>query len=156
GRDIFVLQTVALKPNDHLMELLIMVDTLRRASAKSISAVIPYFCYCRQDRKDKPRGPITAKLVAHLFVNAGVNRVLTMDLHTDQIQGFFDIPVDNLRGGVLLANALKKDVGVNDLVVVTPDVGSIKLARAYACQLGVDYAVVDKQRYNAAHIEVVN
>lgn len=156
GRDVFALQSVALNPNDYLMELLIMVDTLRRASAKSVTAVIPYYGYCRQDRKDKPRVPITAKLVANLLINAGANRVLTMDLHTDQIQGFFDIPVDNLRGSLLLSNAFRKEIGVDNLVVVTPDVGSIKLARAFACQLGVDYAIVDKQRYNSSHVEVVN
>jgi ribose-phosphate pyrophosphokinase len=155
GRDIFVFQSVALDPNNYLMELLIMIDTLKRASAKSIAVVMPYFGYCRQDRKDKPRVPITAKLVANLLVNAGANRVLTMDLHTDQLQGFFDIPVDNLHGRPSLADTFRKEVGVDNLVVVTPDIGSIKLARAYASFLGVDFAIVDKHRRNATSVEVI-
>lgn len=154
GRDVFVLQSIALDPNNYLMELLIIVDALRRASAKSIAAIIPYFGYSRQDRKDKPRVPITAKLVANLLVNAGVTRVLTMDLHAGQIQGFFDIPVDNLYGRHCLAAAFKEHA-IGELVVVAPDIGSVKLARSYASYLGADLAIVDKQRYSAHDVEVV-
>lgn len=154
GRDVFILQTIALDPNNHLMELLIIVDALKRSSARSIAAVIPYFGYCRQDRKDKPRVPITAKLVANLLTNAGATRVLTMDLHAGQLQGFFDIPVDNLYGRPLLTAAFKR-FEPNNLIVLAPDVGSVKLARAYAAQLGVDFAVVDKHRIDAERVEVV-
>lgn len=154
GQDVFVLQTIALDPNNYLMELLIIVDALKRASAKSIAAVIPYFGYSRQDRKDKPRVPITAKLVANLMVDAGVTRVLTMDLHAGQIQGFFDIPVDNLYGRPCLAQAFT-GYASGELVVVAPDVGSVKLARSYANHLGADLAIVDKQRFNAHDVEVV-
>lgn len=153
GRDIFVLQTVALNPNYYLMELLIMIDALKRASARSIAAVIPYFGYCRQDRKDKPRVPITAKLVANLLVNAGATRVLTMDLHAGQLQGFFDVPVDNLCGRAILAEALKELCDDGDWIVVSPDIGSIKLARTYAKLLGVEMAVVDKLRISATQVE---
>lgn len=155
GRDAFVLQSIALDPNNFLMELLIIVDALRRASARSITALIPYFGYSRQDRKDKPRVPITAKLVANLLVNAGVTRVVTMDLHAGQIQGFFDIPVDNLYGRHCLETAFK-GYAKNELVVVAPDIGSVKLARSYAHDLGADLAIVDKQRYDAAKVEAVN
>lgn len=154
GRDVFVLQTIALDPNNYLMQLLIMIDALKRASARSICAVIPYFGYCRQDRKDKPRVPITAKLVANLLVNAGATRILTMDLHAGQLQGFFDIPVDNLFARPILAEAYRGSVS-GDVVVVTPDIGSIKLTRAYASHLGVDFAIVDKHRVNASQVEVV-
>jgi len=155
GRDVFVLQSVALDPNNYLMELLIMIDALKRASAQSIAVVIPYFGYSRQDRKDRPRVPITAKLVANLLVNAGASRVLTMDLHAEQLQGFFDIPVDNLYGRPQLCKALKKDFECKNLVVVTPDIGSVKLAKAYARFLGVDFAIVDKHRCDASRVEVV-
>ncbi len=155
GRDVFVLQTVALDPNNYLMELLILIDALKRASARSITAVIPYFGYCRQDRKDRPRVPITAKLVSNLLVNAGAARVLTMDLHTEQLQGFFDVPVDNLYARPLLLKAVKQQVQPTNLVVVTPDIGSIKLAKAYARQLGVDFAIVDKHRSSATHVEAI-
>jgi ribose-phosphate pyrophosphokinase len=154
GRDVFILQTIALDPNNYLMELLIIIDALKRSSARSIAAVIPYFGYCRQDRKDKPRVPITAKLVANLLTNAGATRVLTMDLHAGQLQGFFDIPVDNLYGRPILTEAFKKFEPSN-LIVLAPDIGSVKLARAYAAQLGVDFAVVDKHRIDAKHVEVV-
>lgn len=154
GRDAFVLQTIALDPNNYLMELLIIIDALKRASARSIIAVIPYFGYCRQDRKDKPRVPITAKLVANILVNAGATRVLTMDLHAGQLQGFFDVPVDNLFSRPVLVEAVK-EFDCRDLVVVTPDIGSVKLARAYASQLKVDFAIVDKHRINAHDVEVV-
>ncbi|MBS3904519.1 MAG: ribose-phosphate pyrophosphokinase [Simkania sp.] len=152
GRDVFVLQSVARHPNLYLMELLIIVDALKRASARSIVAVLPYFGYARQDRKDKGRVPITAKLVANLLEKAGVTSVLTMDLHTDQVQGFFDIPVDNLYARYQLGKAVEK-IGMRDLVVVAPDVGSIKLARAYASFLKADLAIVDKRRVNASKVE---
>lgn len=154
GQDTFVMQTIALDPNNYLMELLIMIDALKRASARSIAVVIPYFGYCRQDRKDKPRVPITAKLVANLLVNAGATRILTMDLHAGQLQGFFDIPVDNLSGRLLLGEAFKQFQSEN-LVVVSPDVGSIKLARAYAIQLGVELGIAIKERIHAQEVQVV-
>jgi ribose-phosphate pyrophosphokinase len=155
GRDVFVMQSVALDPNNYLMELLIMIDSLKRASAQSIAVVLPYYGYCRQDRKDRPRVPITAKLVANLLQNAGANRVLTMDLHTDQLQGFFDIPVDNLYARPSIIDAVRQDLDVNNLVVVTPDIGSVKLAKAFARQLGVDFAIVDKHRCDSTHVKVV-
>lgn len=151
GRDVFVVQSVSRKPNYNLMELLIMVDALRRSSAGSIAAVIPYFGYCRQDRKDMPRVPITAKLVANLLQDAGVTRVLTMDLHADQVQGFFDIPVDHLYGRTALKPAIDS-LGLEDFIVVTPDVGSVKLARVLAGQFGVDFAIVDKHRVDASQV----
>ncbi len=154
GRDVFVVQSVALDPNNHLMELLIIIDALRRASARSIVAVLSYYGYCRQDRKDKPRVPITAKLVANLLVNAGATRVLTMDLHAGQLQGFFDIPVDNLFARPILAEAFKQS-GTSNFVVVAPDIGSVKLARSYASHLKADFAVVDKHRINSTQVEVV-
>ncbi|MBS4168335.1 ribose-phosphate pyrophosphokinase [Parachlamydia sp. AcF125] len=153
GRDTFVIQPIALDPNNYLMELLIMIDALKRASAHSIAAVIPYYGYCRQDRKDKPRVPITAKLVANLLVDAGATRILTMDLHAGQLQGFFDIPVDNLQARPRLGEAFN-DLMPNDFVVVAPDVGSVKLARDYAHQLGVDLAIASKHRINASHVQV--
>ncbi len=154
GREVFVLQTIALDPNNYLMELLIMIDALKRASAKSIIVVLPYFGYCRQDRKDKPRVPITAKLVANLLINAGATRILTMDLHAGQLQGFFDIPVDNLYARPLMVEAFKS-WGLTDFVVVSPDIGSIKLAKAYASCLGVDFAIIDKHRVNPTCVEVI-
>lgn len=153
GCDTFVMQSTALDPNNYLMELLIIIDALKRASARSIVAVIPYFGYCRQDRKDKPRVPITAKLVANLLVTAGATRVLTMDLHAGQLQGFFDVPVDNLYGRPKLALAFK-ELQPQNFVVVAPDIGSVKIGRAYASHLGVEMAIVDKQRLNATHVEV--
>src|SRR5579872_587310 len=153
GRDVFVLQSIARHPNLYLMELLILVDALKRASARSIVAVIPYFGYARQDRKGKGRVPITAKLVADLLEKAGVTRVLTLDLHTEQIQGFFDIPVDNLYARPVLVEAVEK-LGLINLVVVAPDVGSIKLARDFAEGLKVDFAIVDKRRVNAKQVEI--
>lgn len=155
GRDVFVFQTVALDPNNFLMELLIMIDALKRASAKSIAVVMPYFGYCRQDRKDKPRVPITAKLVANILVQAGATRILTMDLHAGQLQGFFDIPVDNLFGRPILAEAFKR-LCQGELIVVTPDIGSIKLARNYARHLGVEMAIIDKLRVSAIEVDAVN
>jgi len=155
GRDAFVLQTIALDPNEYLVELLIMIDALKRASARSIVAVIPYYGYSRQDRKDKPRVPITAKLVANVLVDAGATRVLTMDLHAGQLQGFFDIPVDNLYGRPVLAEAFRT-MHPGNFVVVTPDIGSVKLARTYATHLGLDFAIIDKHRVTATQVEVVN
>lgn len=154
GRDTFVLQTIALDPNNLLLELLIMIDALKRASAKSIIAIIPYFGYCRQDRKDKPRVPITAKLVANLLVNAGATSVMTMDLHAEQIQGFFDIPVDNLYARPLMVKAIE-GLRLNDLIVVAPDIGSVKIAKTYAAHLGVDFAIIDKHRVTSTEVETV-
>ena len=155
GRDVFVLQTVARDPNNYLMELLILIDALTRASAKSVAAVIPYFGYARQDRKDKPRVPITAKLVANLLMTSGADRVLTMDLHAGQIQGFFDIPVDNLYATPLLADVVKRRISTENLVVLAPDLGAIKKARDYASHLGVDYALIDKKRVSTEKVEVM-
>jgi len=155
GRDVFIIQPTCPPTNQHLMELLIMVDAARRASAERITAVIPFFGYARQDRKDQPRVPITAKLVANLLVAAGVNRVLTMDLHAGQIQGFFDIPVDHLYAAPVLINYVKEK-GIEDLVVVSPDVGGIKMCHAYASALGVDLAIVAKNRISATRVEALN
>lgn len=155
GRDVFVVQTIAGKPNYYLMELLILLDALKRASAKSIVAVIPYFGYARQDRKDKPRVPITAKLVADLLATAGATRVLTMDLHASQIQGFFDIPVDNLYARPWLLKAIEEaGVAGPSLVVAAPDLGAIKQARAYANGLNADFALLDKRRISSEKVEV--
>jgi ribose-phosphate pyrophosphokinase len=153
GRDVFIVQSIARHPNFYLMELLILVDAMKRASARSIIAVIPYYGYARQDRRGKEREPITAKLVADLLQRAGVTRVLTMDLHTEQIQGFFDIPVDNLYARPLIVEALSKQK-MDEFVVVTPDIGSIKLARSYAEALKVDLAIVDKRRVSAKQVEM--
>lgn len=155
GKDVFLIQPICPAPNDNLMELLIMIDALRRASAESITAVIPYFGYARQDRKDQPRVPITAKLVANLLTVAGADRILTMDLHAGQIQGFFDIPLDHLFAvGVFIEyfNKLK----LKDLVVVSPDVGGIKMARAYAKRLCAGLAIVDKRRVSSEKAEVIH
>ncbi len=154
GRDIFVIQTVARDPNNYLMELLLFIDALKRASAKSITAVIPYFGYSRQDRKDQPRVPITAKLVADLLTAAGSTRVLTMDLHAGQIQGFFNIPVDNLYARPVLAEAIKR-FPFKNLVVVAPDLGAIKKARSYATHLEADFAVIDKRRTSTENVEAI-
>ncbi len=153
GRDVFIVQSIARHPNFYLMELLILVDAMKRASARSIIAVIPYYGYARQDRRGKEREPITAKLVADLLQTAGVTRVLTMDLHTEQIQGFFDIPVDNLYARPLIVEALAK-LKMDDTVVVAPDIGSIKLARSYAEALKFDLAIVDKRRVSAEQVEM--
>jgi ribose-phosphate pyrophosphokinase len=145
GKDVFVIQPTCPPVNDNLMELLIIIDALRRASARRITAVIPFYGYARQDRKDQPRVPITAKLVANMLTAAGVDRILTMDLHAGQIQGFFDIPVDHLYA-INVFEAYIKSKNIKDLVVVSPDVGGIKLARAYAKRLGAGLAIVDKRR----------
>lgn len=152
GRDVYVVQSIALKPDEYLMELLIIIDAMRRASAQSISVVIPYFGYSRQDRKDKPRVPITAKLVADLLSKAGTTRLLTMDLHAGQIQGFFDVPVDNLYARTELVKEIAK-FNLDPIVVVAPDTGSAKLARAYASLMGVDFAIADKHRCSATQVE---
>lgn len=155
GKDVFVIQPTCSPVNDNLMELLILIDALRRASASRITAVIPYYGYARQDRKDQPRVPITAKLVANLLYNAGSNRVLTMDLHAGQIQGFFDIPVDHLFAiNVVVDHILK--MKFKNLVVVSPDVGGIKMARAYAKRLSARLAIVDKRRISPERAEVMN
>ncbi|HDI45823.1 MAG TPA: ribose-phosphate pyrophosphokinase [Candidatus Omnitrophica bacterium] len=156
GNDVFVIQPTCPPPNENLMELLIMIDALRRASAARITAVIPYFGYARQDRKDQPRVPISAKLVANLITTAGANRVLTMDLHAGQIQGFFDIPLDHLFAVKIFVDHLKNILDVSSLVVVSPDVGGIKMARAYAKRLGVPLAIVDKRRISIETAEVMN
>ena len=155
GKDVFIVQSTCTPPNENLMELLILIDAARRASAKRITAVLPFFGYARQDRKDRPRVPITAKLVANLIVSAGANRVLTMDLHAGQIQGFFDIPVDHLYSINVIGNYLKKKK-LKDLVVVSPDVGGIKMARGYAKLFGCNLAIVDKRRESAAETHVMH
>jgi len=155
GQDVFVIQPTCPPVNENLMELLIIIDALKRASARRITAVIPYFGYARQDRKDQPRVPITAKLVANLLTIAGAERLLTVDLHAEQIQGFFDIPVDNLYGVNAFLEYFKKNK-IEDLVVVSPDVGGIKIARAYAKRFNVPLAVVDKRRIDDKKIEVMH
>lgn len=153
GRDVFVVQSIAGRPNFYLMELLILIDALKRASARSIVAVIPYYGYARQDRKDRGRVPITAKLVANLLETAGISRLVTMDLHSEQIQGFFDIPVDNLYARTVFAEEIQR-LGIKDPVVCAPDVGSAKLARIMATEIGAPFAVVDKQRKSAKDVDV--
>jgi len=154
GRDVFIVQPTCPPTNQNLMELLIMVDAARRASAARITTVIPFFGYARQDRKDQPRVPITAKLVANLLVAAGVDRVLTMDLHAQQLQGFFDIPVDHLYALPVMLQYWR-NLGLEDLVVVSPDVGGVKMASAYAQALGASLAIVVKRRKSASEIEAV-
>ncbi len=154
GRDLFIIQSTSYPVNDNLMELLIMIDAAKRASAGRITAVIPYFGYARQDRKARSRDPITAKLVANMLVSAGADRVLTMDLHADQIQGFFDIPVDNLLGGPLLCNYFAESHDID--VMVSPDVGSVKRSRKVAEKLNVPLAIIDKRRPKANVMEVMN
>ena len=158
GSDVFVIQSTCMPVNDNLMDLLIMIDALKRASAGRITAVIPYFGYARQDRKTKPRDPISAKLVANLITRAGADRVLTMDLHANQIQGFFDIPVDNLLGSPLfVSECFRKFAAVqDDTMVVSPDVGSVARARAFAQKLNMPLAIVDKRRQKANSSEVMN
>ena len=158
GSDVFLVQSTCKPVNDSLMELLIMVDACRRASAGRITAVMPYFGYARQDRKAKSRDPISAKLVANMLVAAGVDRVLTMDLHANQIQGFFDIPVDNLLGSpIFVEHFSKKYADVHDeTMVVSPDVGSVARARAFAQKLNMPLAIVDKRRQKANSSEVMN
>ncbi len=152
GEDCFVVQSTSNPTNHHLMEMFIMMDALRRASASRITAVLPFYGYARQDRKDQPRVPITAKLVANLLVAAGANRILTMDLHAQQIQGFFDIPVDHLYAAPVIYEYLHKK-SVQNLVVVSPDVGGIKMAYAYAQQLDAELAIVAKRRKSPTETE---
>ena len=152
GEDVFLVQSTAPPTNHHLMEMFIMMDALRRASAARITAVLPFYGYARQDRKDQPRVPITAKLVANLLVAAGANRVLTMDLHAQQIQGFFDIPVDHLYAAPVIFDYLKKKK-LSDLVVVSPDVGGLKMAYAYSQVLEASLAIVAKRRKSASEVE---
>ena len=156
GEDVFVLQSTSFPANDHLMELLIMIDALRRASARRITAVIPYFGYARQDRKTAARTPISAKLVANLITHAGVDRVLTVDLHAGQIQGFFDIPTDNLFGAPVMVRDIKERMNSSDKVVVSPDVGGVVRARAIAKRIDAPLAIVDKRRERAGESEVMN
>ena len=157
GEDMFVIQSTSFPANDNLMELLIMIDALRRASARRITAVIPYFGYARQDRKVGPRTPISAKLVANLITEAGANRVLTVDLHAGQIQGFFDIPTDNLFAMPVMVEDIQDYLGTRDnIMVVSPDVGGVMRARALAKRLDADLAIVDKRRERAGESEVMN
>ncbi len=158
GKDVFIVQSTCNHVNDHLMELLIMIDAMRRASAGRITAVIPYFGYARQDRKAKSRDPISAKLVANLITAAGADRVLTMDLHAAQIQGFFDIPVDNLMGGNLFVKHFIRMFGKGneDVMVVSPDVGSTARVRSFSMKMGTNMAIVDKRRERANQSEVMN
>jgi ribose-phosphate pyrophosphokinase len=156
GEDVFILQSTSFPTNDHLMELLIIIDALRRASARRITAVIPYYGYARQDRKSGSRAPISAKLVANLITRAGADRVLTLDLHAGQIQGFFDIPVDNLFAAPVMVQDIKNATDRSSLMVVSPDVGGVVRARAMASRLNVPLAIVDKRRERAGESEVMN
>jgi ribose-phosphate pyrophosphokinase len=156
GEDVFIIQSTSYPANDNLMELLVAIDALRRASARRITAVLPYYGYARQDRKSGGRTPISAKLVANLITVAGANRVLTLDLHAGQIQGFFDIPTDNLYAAPVLTKDIAERLGGKDLVVVSPDVGGVVRARAVAKRLDADLAIIDKRRERAGVSEVMN
>ena len=156
GNSIFVVQSTDNPANDNLMELLICIDALRRSSAKNITAVIPYFGYARQDRKVVPRTAIAAKLVSNLITNAGANRVLTLDLHAGQIQGFFDIPVDNLFATPIFARHIKKNIKTNDLICIAPDVGGVERTRALSRRINVGIAIIDKRRPTPGKSEVMN
>ena len=156
GEDVFIIQSTSFPANDNLMELLVCMDALRRASARRITAVLPYYGYARQDRKIGPRTPISAKLVANLITIAGAHRVLTLDLHSGQIQGFFDIPVDNLFAAPVFAKDIDENFNGDDLVIVSPDAGGIVRARAIAKRLDADLAIVDKRRERAGASEVLN
>tara|TARA_Y100000741_G_scaffold27896_1_gene20074 strand:- start:271 stop:1206 length:936 start_codon:yes stop_codon:yes gene_type:complete len=157
GEDVFIIQSTSHPANDHLMELLIAIDAVRRGSAKRITAVMPYYGYARQDRKTGPRTPITAKLIANLITSAGADRVLTMDLHAGQIQGFFDIPLDNIFSAPpIIKDMKKKFLGNNDLVISSPDVGGVVRARAFAKRLNAGLAIADKRREKAGESEVMN
>ena len=156
GEDVFIIQSTSSPANDNLMELLVCIDALRRASARRITAVLPYFGYARQDRKPGPRTPISAKLVANLIATAGANRVLTMDLHAGQIQGFFDIPTDNLYSGPVFTREIAEKYGDQNLVMVSPDVGGVVRTRALAKRLNADLAIIDKRRERAGMSEVMN
>jgi ribose-phosphate pyrophosphokinase len=156
GEDVFVIQSTSAPANDHLMELLILIDALRRASARRITAVIPYFGYARQDRKPGPRTPISAKLVANMIDRAGADRVLTLDLHAGQIQGFFDIPTDNLFAAPVMVQDMKQNFDANNLMVVSPDVGGVVRARGVAKRIDAPLAIVDKRRERPGDSEVMN
>ena len=156
GEDVFVIQSTSYPANDHLMELLVAFDALKRASARRITAVIPYYGYARQDRKSSSRSPISAKLVANLITAAGADRVLTLDLHAAQIQGFFDIPVDNLYAAPVLVKDIRENHARQDLVIVSPDVGGVVRARDIARRVDVDLAIIDKRRERAGVSEVMN
>jgi ribose-phosphate pyrophosphokinase len=156
GEDVFVLQSTSYPANDHLMELLILIDALRRSSARRITAVLPYFGYARQDRKSAPRTPISAKLVANLITHAGANRILTVDLHAPQIQGFFDIPTDNLYAAPVLTRDIAEHYDTSKVMVVSPDVGGVLRARNVANRIGAQLAIVDKRRPRAGVSEVMN
>ena len=156
GEDVFVIQSTSYPANDNLMELLITLDALRRSSARRVTAVMPYFGYARQDRKTTSRSPISAKLVANLITEAGANRVLTMDLHAAQIQGFFDIPVDNLYAAPLYSRDIEEQFQGRDVMIVSPDVGGVVRARAIASRLNCDLAIIDKRRERAGVSEVMN
>lgn len=155
GRDVFIVQSTGAPSNDNLMELLIMTDALRRSSASSITAVVPYFGYARQDRKAAPRVPITAKLVANLYETAGIDRVVTIDLHAGQIQGFFDIPVDNLYGSIIFEEYVKSK-NLPSPIIASPDIGGVARARYFAKKLGLEMVIVDKRREKANESEVMN
>src|ERR671921_1751297 len=156
GEDVFVIQSTSFPANDHLMELLIMIDALRRSSARRITAVLPYFGYARQDRKPGPRTPISAKLVANLITRAGADRVMTLDLHAGQIQGFFDIPTDNLFASPVMVRDIKEQYKLENLMVVSPDVGGVARARGLAKRINTPLAIVDKRRERAGESEVMN
>jgi ribose-phosphate pyrophosphokinase len=156
GEGVFVIQSTSAPANDHLMELLILIDALRRASARRITAVIPYFGYARQDRKPGPRTPISAKLVANMIDRAGADRVLTLDLHAGQIQGFFDIPTDNLFAAPVMVQDMKQNFDANNLMVVSPDVGGVVRARGVAKRIDAPLAIVDKRRERPGDSEVMN
>ena len=156
GEDVFVIQSTAYPANDNLMELLVVIDALRRGSARRITAVIPYFGYARQDRKPAPRTPISAKLVANMITTARADRVLTMDLHAGQIQGFFDIPVDNLFAAPVFTRDIEQRLGKDDITVVSPDVGGVIRARAVAKRIDADLAIIDKRREGPGMSEVMN
>ncbi len=156
GEDVFILQSTSFPANDNLMELLIITDALRRSSARRITAVLPYFGYARQDRKSASRTPISAKLVANLITQAGVNRVITLDLHAAQIQGFFDIPADNLYSAPVMVRDIQDNYDISQLIIVSPDVGGVARARATAQRIGADLAIVDKRRPRAGVSEVMN
>ena len=155
GLDCFIVQPTCAPANDNLMELLVITDAMRRASAKSITAIVPYFGYARQDRKAAPRVPISAKLVANMMEKAGIDRVVTIDLHAGQIQGFFDIPVDNLYGSILFFNYFK-ELGLKNPIIASPDIGGVARARYFASKLGLDMVIVDKRREKANVSEVMN
>src|SRR6201993_680693 len=156
GTDVFVIQSTSFPANDHLMELLIIIDALRRASGRRITAVIPYFGYARQDRKPGPRTPISAKLVANLITNAGADRVMTLDLHAGQIQGFFDIPTDNLYASPMMVRDIKERFDLGKLTIVSPDVGGVARARGLAKRINAPLAIVDKRRERPGESEVMN